>query len=194
MMMGKRKTQAKVVDGKLILSCTQALRPVVWQMDLAPAKASALEIQEEKAGGPARLTLRSQNDESVDIASFADRAQALAALHVVARALEGAQGSLNQSREQAGRARRRSFWGGLVWLGSVLAAAFVLVIVIGLVGTQILVPQVGYQTVQQTAIEPLAGPVEEGSSAPESQSAPSGVPVTADQFLSGQAQDPRRAP
>ncbi|MCK6418111.1 MAG: hypothetical protein L6Q57_04125 [Alphaproteobacteria bacterium] len=182
------KSQAKVVDGKLILSCTNALTPVVWQMDLAPAKASALEVQEQE-NGQARLLLRTQKNETVDIATFASKSEAIAMLQAVMRALEGAQGTTLRATS-AGRAPRSnprsSFWGGLAWLGSVLAAAFVLVIAIGLIGTQMLMPQGGLQSVEQTAIEPLAGTEGSGIYAPESQVAPSGEPVTAEQFLQGQ--------
>ena len=48
----KNKTSAKVVEGKLILSCPGAEIPVVWQMDLNEAKACAFEVQcDEKANG-----------------------------------------------------------------------------------------------------------------------------------------------
>ena len=39
---------ANVVDGKLILSLPEAENPVVWQMDLSSAKASALEVKKDE--------------------------------------------------------------------------------------------------------------------------------------------------
>ena len=48
---------AKIVDGILILSLPDALRPVVWQMELSQSRTSALEVREHE-DGTYHLTLK----------------------------------------------------------------------------------------------------------------------------------------
>lgn len=91
---------AKVVDGKLILTFPDALTPVVWQMDLAHAKASALEVLEDKKKGEktARhtLTLKTPKGESIEVAAFTARADAVEGLMRAASALENAHGQIRE--------------------------------------------------------------------------------------------------
>jgi hypothetical protein len=89
---GKNNSSARVVDGKLILSYPEALTPVVWQMDLAQAKASALEVRETK--GNFSLVLKTAKGETVEVAPFATKDEAVAALMAAARALENAHGQI----------------------------------------------------------------------------------------------------
>lgn len=88
----KNNSSARVVDGKLILSFPEALTPVVWQMDLTQAKASALEVRETK--GNFTLTLKTAKGEAVDVASFATKEESVAALMAAAKALENAHGQI----------------------------------------------------------------------------------------------------
>ena len=48
----KNGASANVVDGKLILSFPHAQTPVLWQMDLAQAKASAIEVLKAEKATP----------------------------------------------------------------------------------------------------------------------------------------------
>lgn len=91
----KKATQAKVVDGKLILSCPNALTPVVWQMDLAGASNSAFEVKIDEAANQAVLTTRKQGAQKVEtIAPFAKKEDAVQALMATSRALENAHGHI----------------------------------------------------------------------------------------------------
>lgn len=88
----RNNSSARVVDGKLILSFPEALNPIVWQMDLAQAKASALEVRESPKGFS--LILKTAKGESAEIAPFAAKEEAVSALMAAARALENAQGHI----------------------------------------------------------------------------------------------------
>ena len=85
---------AKVVDGKLILSFPQAKTPVVWTMDVAKAKASAMEVLEKGDKGEHTLTLKSAAGEVIEVATFPNREAALEGLMLTADALENARGHI----------------------------------------------------------------------------------------------------
>ena len=93
-------SSASVVDGKLILSFPGALVPVVWQMDLTQAKASALEVHDTKTGFA--LVLKNPKPETVDIATFAKREDAVNGLMAASRALAGAHGQIRPNNEMSG--------------------------------------------------------------------------------------------
>lgn len=84
---------ARVVDGKLILSFPEAVNPVLWQMDLVSAKASALEV-ETLQGGQAALMLKTPKGEQATVAIFESREAALSALMTVGAALGCAHGQI----------------------------------------------------------------------------------------------------
>lgn len=86
------ESNAKVVDGKLILSFPGALRPVVWQMDFGHVKSSALEVQE--SGEHFTLTLKTPKGENVEIAPFETKQEAVKGLLAASKALENAQGKI----------------------------------------------------------------------------------------------------
>lgn len=85
---------ATVVDGKLILSLPEAIDPVVWQMDLTGAKASALEVRSNDEKGLYTLTLKTPKGETVEVATFSDRAQSVEGLMAASGALERAHGQI----------------------------------------------------------------------------------------------------
>jgi len=89
----KKKSSASVVDGKLILSFPEAITPVVWQMDLNKAKASALEVQERKGGYT--LVLKTPKGENLEIAPFDNRKKAVDGLIAASHALQNAYGQIN---------------------------------------------------------------------------------------------------
>lgn len=84
---------AKVVDGILILSLPDALRPVVWQMELGQSRTSALEVREQE-DGTCHLTLKTPRQDVLEMAPYATKAQAIRALQTVAAAMEKAHGQL----------------------------------------------------------------------------------------------------
>lgn len=96
--MKKNISQAKVVDGKLILSCPNAVTPIVWQMDLTEAKSSAFEVTQDQDNEQSVLVTRKQGTQKKDvIAPFATKDHAVQALMATAHALENAQGQIAAS-------------------------------------------------------------------------------------------------
>lgn len=168
------ESSASVVDGKLILSFPGAKTPVVWQMDLAEAKASALEVQGTK--DPFTLVLRTAKGDAVDIAPFATKEEAVEGLIAVTHALQNAHGQIRpinvaavntsskHTESHAVAPARKSRWGLLVLAIVVLAGLYVLL-------ASVQGPMAG--------LPPGAVIPDEQASAPQ----PSGVPMSADEFL-----------
>ena len=172
---------ARVVDGKLILSYPDAITPVVWQMDLSTARASALEVL-ENAKGHFILTLKTMKGESADIAPFETKAAAVDALMAASRALENAHGRIRTggeaissaappasitatAHEKSGRGRK--------WAAGLLA--FLLIaFLIGVWGS--IAPRAP-MSVDNAA----GGPVSSSPTGASSNEA--GVPLSADDFL-----------
>lgn len=124
---GAYKTSASVVDGKLILSFPHALKPVVWQMDLGQAKASALEVRDD--GGTHALVLKTPKGETIEIAPFEKRAQAIEGLMAAARALENAHGQIRgEGGEVAVFTPKKKGKAGR-WIGIILAAIVLLFLI-----------------------------------------------------------------
>ncbi len=166
----KNKASARVVDGKLILSFPDALTPVLWQMDLDEAKASALEVQENKKDNIYTLTLKTPRGEAVDVASFSDRDTAVKGLMAASQALSAAHGQIRpaaaQNNAQAGAAlppREKGIgkWGGI--------ALFVVFLFVLINVWSSLVPRSASQSkTLSTTLSP---------------SGEAGVPMSADDFL-----------
>jgi len=89
----KYTSTAKVIDGVLILSLPDAVTPIVWQMELGQSKSYALEIRNTEDGN-FLLILKTPRHDALDIATYANRDQAIKALLVVSQAMEKAQGQL----------------------------------------------------------------------------------------------------
>lgn len=88
----KYQSSAKVVDGSLIISLPDAVTPIVWRMELANVKASALEVQPHDKGF--MLMLKTPRGESHDIAPFETKEAAVHALMRVSNALQNASGHM----------------------------------------------------------------------------------------------------
>jgi len=164
------KSNAKVVDGKLILSFPNALNPVVWQMDLHDAKASALEVNENKDVGY-DLVLKTLKGETVHVASFEDKQDSVDGLMAASKAMEGGGGSIvSRSGPSCNiRERGKGVFKGALWVVGALVVIFVLMNILSA-----LTSSGGGRTSAGLASAP---------SAPVAQ--PSGVPVSADDFLRG---------
>jgi hypothetical protein len=175
------KAKASVVDGKLILSFPHAQTPVLWQMDLTNAKASALEVLKKDKGNEFTLTLKNPKGETIEIAVFASREQALEGLLAASSALEKAQGQIqiaaNDGQSIAVATPTAKPSKGR-WLTGVLGV-IALIVFIGIWSLTAPVNPNGYAT---TGTNPATA-IQQQAAAPASQS--SGVPVSADAFLSG---------
>ena len=172
----KNDSSATVVDGKLILSFPEALNPIVWQMDLNEANSSALEVLGNGKGGEYKLTLKTRKGESVDIAPFENREQAVGALKMIAKALENAHGQIRPANANAandtytrhGTARKRR------WIPITLS-------LIGLFALfNIWIAVIDYTRSGPYDTAQASGPAGTSSNADEP-----GVPVSADEFLRG---------
>ena len=179
----KTQASASVVDGKLILSFPHAQTPVLWQMDLAQAKSSALEVLKLGKGETYSLTLKTQKGEQVQVASFDNREDALEGLMAASDALKNAHGNIliaaNEDKKVALSPAARKKQSKGQWITGIVAIV-ALALLFGLWGaTSPKTPS----SISTTS--PAAGTTTQttsGSSAAET----SGVPISADDFLSGQ--------
>lgn len=171
------QARASIVDGKLILSLPHALTPVVWQMDLAQAKASALEVRDNKDEGSSALVLKTARGETTEIAPFEKKSDAIDALMAVSRALESAHGQIRGGAASAGeiptaapatQPRKRGKWIAIV-LGLLM-----LLVLINLWGAMLPSTPRGFET------SPLSPVSQTGNAGGGDQN---GVPVSADEFL-----------
>jgi hypothetical protein len=167
------RSSARVVDGKLILSFPDALTPVLWQMDLGEAKASALEVLPGE-GASHILTLRTARGESLDIAPFATREEAVQGLMAVSRALENAHGQIRPGSSNGPGIRinapKLKTGGAKNWGVAVLGLLFAFAL---------------FSMWASLAPRPPSGI---NSGAPGAASAPpsnAGVPLSADDYLKG---------
>jgi|TARA_R110002126_G_scaffold3263_1_gene18368 hypothetical protein len=81
-----KNPSANIVDNSLVLSLPNALNPVVWRMELAKAKMSAIEIREDKIGDFA-LVLKTPKGDSNEIARFGAKSDALKGLNAITSAM-----------------------------------------------------------------------------------------------------------
>ena len=167
---------ARVVDGKLVLSLPDAISPVVWQMDLTTVKASALEIIHDEARGAYALTLKTIKGENAEIAAFDNRTAALEGLMCASNALADAHGQIRngesggQNVVSAGPAKKTS------------TGRTILKILLGLLLLWIAFSIWAYSVPHSLT---SGNGVANTASSTSAQSS-SGVPVSADAFLSGQ--------
>lgn len=179
---GNYAASASVIDNTLILSLPDAITPVVWRLDLGQTKASALEVREREEGVFA-LLLKTPRGDVNDIANFATRGRAVAALMAVTRAMEQAQGQIRNFANDSDsynpthlpvpvRGRKSKNYNpkgshDKGWVGGLIALA--LIVVLG--G---LIMNMGPKPVSSlSAASPAAG----------TPAIESGVPVSADDFL-----------
>lgn len=178
----KERSQAYVVDGKLVLSLTGSINPIVWQMDLGTTKASALEIVEEKGGKSYTLMLKPLKGETFAIAPFHSKADALEALKAASAAMASAQGKIRSASEPGENGNTKAYSAPprkarKHWIISVLIIAAI-VFLIGYIG--MLTPRAPQGIQGGAQISPVAG-----GAAPQGNAA-AGVPMSADAYLRGQ--------
>lgn len=179
--MEKYATSAKVVDGILILTLPDALRPSVWQMQLGQTKSSALEVRDH--GDQWLLVLKTPRQDVIEIAPFASREAALKALMAVSRAMEKAHGQLNGQASYSGTptypvpaliggSAANWFYKIVKWFFYMVltAIAFILIVLLAL---KLTAPTTD---LQETAPQQQAAPTQDGI----------GTPQSAEDFLNGQ--------
>ncbi len=162
-----------IVDGKLILSLPDAKMPVVWQTDFTQAQSSVFTIQEDKKK---TFTLISKNSENVviEIATFDKKQDAVDILMDTSAVIQNAHGQTKQSpsnnipAQSVEKNDRTS-----------AALALALIIVLGLIWTMS----------ASKKLDPSANTASSNSTSLNSASSTnpresSGVPVSADDFLS----------
>ncbi len=175
---------ASVVDGKLVLSLPDAVTPVVWQMDLAHAKASALEVHHNEEKNQHSLNLKTPKGEKIEVAVFADRTHAVEGLMAASGALENAHGQIRPGGSPehgpgaapAGTPQKRArnpkqTRGKLV----TTALALVVLFIMFTIWSSVIPRPLGTGSVTQASNSVSTSPQES-----------SGVPVSADAFLSSQ--------
>lgn len=187
---GNYAASAHVVDGTLILSLPQAITPVVWRMELGYVRASAMEVRAQE--NLYMLTLKTPKGDVHDIAPFDSRGKAVQALMSVSRAMTRAHGQL---RAQVGTA---------LTLGEAANTATPLTgphapavpynaateespksrFITGVVGTLLLLGLIALFLNMNKGVDPT-GTVTGGavSGAATNTAAPTGVPMSADDFL-----------
>lgn len=157
------QASAKVVEGKLILSLPNALKPTVWQMNFEQYAASSLEVSDQD--NKFILLLKTPDGKSVEVAPFASREDAVKGLVVASKALERGQSSSNF--DGSGLSFKKI-------LTPVLAVLFLFVLLSVWASLSTIEPG----TMQQTSSSGY------GSGAPVA--AETGVPMSADAFLGAQ--------
>lgn len=168
----------KIVDGKLILSLPTAQTPVVWQMDLENAQSAAFTIQEDKKKKNFTLVLKTQDGNIDEIAPFDDKESAVEILMETSNVLQNAHGQI-KSGSPASNANvapsesQNKSAGGSDKLGAFLAFALVVVLLV-------------IWTVSSSVPEKIttAGGTNSASGISADPRQSSGVPVSADDFLS----------
>lgn len=179
---GNYAASASVIDGTLILSLPDAITPVVWRLDLGQTRASALEVREREEGS-FTLLLKTPRGDLNDIAAFATRGRAVAALMAVTRAMEQAHGQIRSFANDSEsynpthlpvpvRGRKSKNYNARSqqekgWIGGVIALALIILLV------SVILNMGPKQISSLSSASPAAGePVIQ-----------SGVPVSADDFL-----------
>lgn len=172
----KSNASGRVVDGKLILSFPHAKTPVVWQMDLAQAKASALEVLQSDKETGFNLTLKNPKGEKVEIASFETREEAIEGLMAASNALENGQGNIQvaantDQKIAVSHGHKKSSLGK--WITGIIAI-IALAILVNVYGS--IAPR------SPGSLQPTSANVQPTQS---SNAQATGVPVSADDFLNG---------
>lgn len=184
--MEKYSTTAKVIDGTLILTLPDAIKPVVWQMQLGQTKSSALEVREQ--GDTWMLILKTPRADVMEIAPFATRDAAVKALLAVSRAMEKAQGHLNAPADGTGypvpaviKTHRYGLFFGL--LRGVFHAFLALLLLIALIAAALWLIRPSNDAGFDMPAAQIQGSAEDAAPAP---SAPVGTSQSAEDFLNNQ--------
>ncbi len=171
-------SQAKIVDGKLVLSFPQAVRPVLWHMNIAETQSCAFEIRESEApGGKYSLILKKDKEAPLEIAAFPGLEEATGALMAVSSALEKSRG-LSQGFAVGGEAHQvqSSGTGSFLRFAGAVAGIILLLVLVNALWS--LAPRPP-QSIASANLSDL------GATNQQKAKETIGAPVSADDFLSG---------
>jgi hypothetical protein len=166
------KSQVDIVDGKLILSCPNAVKPTVWQMDLASVKASALEVIPDEKTDNYSVMLKAASGDSVTIVSFSSEKAALDTLLKTAKAMQNAHGKIGGIPNLSNTSGKSNS----SWNGAFKAFGF---LVLGGIATIAILMGISFM---------IQNPTSKGAFKTNGTNAPTaaeqnGVPLSADDFL-----------
>ncbi len=167
-------SNVKIVDGKLILSLPEAQTPVVWQMDLNKAQSASFTVIENKKENNFTLVFKSDDGSTDEIAPFDEKQTAVEILMATSNALQNAHGKIKPA---ANNNTNTSSEKKTDKLGAILAIALVFV----LIGIWML-SAAGSGRIGEGGVNPSTASTSFGGASDPRQS--SGVPVSADDFLS----------
>lgn len=168
------KNEVRIAGGKLILSLPEAEAPVVWQMDLSGAQASSFTVSEDKKKKVFSLVSKTQNGEEDVVAVFKEKDQAVDILMQTSGALQGASVDVAGSGDAAVVTAAQPTEDKSDKYGALIALA--LIVVLFVVWMMSATSELGGEGIGQVA----------QGSADVAPRETSGVPVSADDFLSSQ--------
>ncbi len=166
------QNKASIAGGKLILSLPDAESPVVWQMSLDNAQASAFVISEDKKKKIFSLVSKDQDGKEISIADFKQKDDAVAVLmqasEVLQSGVSAVDGMINQNVAAAPKDKSDRY-------GALIAFALIVVVfAVWMISASSNIQDVtGSNSMVQSDL----------NVAPRDSS---GVPVSADDFLSNQ--------
>lgn len=124
---------ANIVDNSLVLSLPQAINPVVWRMELAKAKMSAIEIREDSLG-EFTLVLKTPKGDADEIARFKARNDALKGLGAITSAMNKAE--KREEKERKNEDKKISIFKNIIFGGvALIAVVFIYIIVSSIIMT-----------------------------------------------------------
>ncbi len=167
---------AKIVDGKLILSLPNAQMPVVWQMDLEKTESASFTVIEDKKAKAFVLVLKGHDGKVDEIAPYDEKQNAVDILMETSSVLQNAHGQIkpgSAANSNTAAANQKDS----DKLGAGLAAALVVVLILIWVFVAA-APQTAPGT--SVASGDTSAPAALGNSSSRQSS---GVPVSADDFL-----------
>lgn len=167
---GGHKTKAMVVGDVLVLSFPDANTPSVWRASLTEAQGCFFEIESDDVAQLFHLVQKKGKTKEV-ITTFNSRARAMNALIKATQALHKASKKCHITGDSKGG---KGFpWGKILLLA---VAIFIIFSFLNSVGRQGYIPSQVQQTSGTNTPQTQQTPI-------NSENAPSGVPVSADDFL-----------
>ncbi len=165
------QNNVSIAGGKLILSLPDAQTPVVWQMSLDHAQSSSFTISEDKKNKVFALVSKAQDGNIDEIAVFGDRESAVDVLMKASGVLQdSSSGGSSVANQNSKGCDKSDKYGALI--------AFALIVVLFFI----------WMISASSSLDGVGGSGSEASSSGLSSSMSprdsSGVPVSADDFLS----------
>ncbi len=87
-LMGSPSASAEVVDNHLVLSFPEAVDPIVWRMSLDKIGTASFEVKQDSDSDQTKLILKPKKGTTEIIASFATKKEAVDALMIASKALQ----------------------------------------------------------------------------------------------------------